>query len=235
MVDGQLQAQPTVPITNFSGGVARFSGLNIDLPPNSTVTLKVLSGASLTARDGDVLDLRIASSSSVTVSGSPVNGSFPIDPSAAFPVDGMSSFQLGLFGVSTPTFAVGTTRNLALDVRIPANGYDPDVLQRIAVQNLGTARPSDDITGMEVWRDDGDGTFKATADTRLGPMVFTGDRWQLSGLSVALPVSGMRLFVTADIAELYMALAFVEMSMAENYCNGIPLGSTTAGVISLGP
>ena len=51
-------------------------------------------------------------------------------------------------------------------------------------------------------------------------------------------IAAMREFVpqnTADIAELYMALAFVEMSMAENYCNGIPLGSTTAGVISLGP
>ena len=51
-------------------------------------------------------------------------------------------------------------------------------------------------------------------------------------------IAAMREFLplnTADIAELYMALAFVEMSMAENYCNGIPLGSTTAGVISLGP
>ncbi len=40
---------------------------------------------------------------------------------------------------------------------------------------------------------------------------------------------------TADIGELYMALGFVEMSLAENYCNGIPLGSTTDGVVTLGP
>src|SRR5258705_5646337 len=40
---------------------------------------------------------------------------------------------------------------------------------------------------------------------------------------------------SADIGELYMALAFVELSLAENYCNGIPLGSTTAGVVTLGP
>jgi starch-binding outer membrane protein, SusD/RagB family len=36
---------------------------------------------------------------------------------------------------------------------------------------------------------------------------------------------------TAHIAELYMALAFVEMNMAEAYCNGIPLGELKAGVV----
>lgn len=32
---------------------------------------------------------------------------------------------------------------------------------------------------------------------------------------------------TADIGELYMAIGFIEMSLAENFCNGIPLASTT--------
>jgi hypothetical protein len=36
---------------------------------------------------------------------------------------------------------------------------------------------------------------------------------------------------TADIGELYMALAFVEMSMAETFCNGIPLGKNVSGVV----
>ena len=35
---------------------------------------------------------------------------------------------------------------------------------------------------------------------------------------------------TADIAELWMALAFTEMNMAEVYCNGIPLGVLKGGV-----
>jgi hypothetical protein len=37
------------------------------------------------------------------------------------------------------------------------------------------------------------------------------------------------------IGELYMGLAFIEMSLAENYCNGIPLGHTHAGEVTLGP
>lgn len=39
---------------------------------------------------------------------------------------------------------------------------------------------------------------------------------------------------TALIGELYMELAFFEMTMADNYCNGIPLGHTVAGVQTQG-
>jgi hypothetical protein len=36
---------------------------------------------------------------------------------------------------------------------------------------------------------------------------------------------------TADIGELYLALAVDEMTLAENFCNGIPLGSNKGGVV----
>jgi len=51
-------------------------------------------------------------------------------------------------------------------------------------------------------------------------------------------INAMRTYVkdsTALIGELYMGLGFLELSLAENYCNGIPLGKSEAGVISLGP
>lgn len=40
---------------------------------------------------------------------------------------------------------------------------------------------------------------------------------------------------TADLAEMYMSLGFLEMSLAENFCNGIPLGHTVNGVFTYGP
>jgi hypothetical protein len=40
---------------------------------------------------------------------------------------------------------------------------------------------------------------------------------------------------TTLIGELYMGLGFIEMSLAENYCNGIPLGHTSGGEVALGP
>ena len=51
-------------------------------------------------------------------------------------------------------------------------------------------------------------------------------------------INAMNTYVkdsTALIGELYMSLGFLEMSLGENYCNGIPLGHTEAGVVSLGP
>jgi hypothetical protein len=39
---------------------------------------------------------------------------------------------------------------------------------------------------------------------------------------------------TALISELYTELAFFEMTLADNYCNGIPLGHTDNGVITYG-
>jgi hypothetical protein len=39
---------------------------------------------------------------------------------------------------------------------------------------------------------------------------------------------------TSYRGELYMGLAFMEMSLAENFCNGIPLGRTKLGEVTLG-
>ncbi|TMQ71342.1 MAG: hypothetical protein E6K80_05875 [Candidatus Eisenbacteria bacterium] len=148
------------------------------IPPATTVRLYVVGGASLTARDADVLDLGLANAQALTFTNVlTVNGSFPISPIGSFPVDGTSAAQITANNVGTPTFAVGSTRNLALDVRIPANGWQADALQRLAVQNLGSARPTDEVAGVEAWLDDGDGDFKPSADPRLGAMAFTGDRW----------------------------------------------------------
>src|SRR3954469_16146271 len=51
-------------------------------------------------------------------------------------------------------------------------------------------------------------------------------------------INAMKAYVpdsTSLIGELWMGLGFIEMSLAENYCNGIPLGHTVAGEVSLGP
>jgi len=51
-------------------------------------------------------------------------------------------------------------------------------------------------------------------------------------------IDAMKQYVpdsTTLIGELYMGLGFIEMSLAENYCNGIPLGHTNYPEILLGP
>jgi hypothetical protein len=68
----------------------------------------------------------------------------------------------------------------------------------------------------------------------------TLDYWAITQIRGYLRdgITGMQTYLperTAEIGELFMALGFVEMSLAENYCNGIPLGSTTNGEVTLGP
>jgi hypothetical protein len=218
--------------TTFSGGIARFSGFAIDLPAGGTTTLHIRGGASLTARDSDVLDLYLPNTQALTIPDAlSIGGSFPIHPAGNFPVDGMSSFQIGLTTVGTPTLPVGSTRNLAFDLRLPANGYQTDVLQRLDVQNLGTARAADEIAAMEAWVDDGDGTFKPSGDTRLGTLVFTGDRWQLTGLSVPMPLTGLRVFVSVDVAELAEDGRTVRLSLPTLPDVGVGMASTNDGPV----
>src|SRR6185503_16094368 len=70
---------------------------------------------------------------------------------------------------------------------------------------------------------------------RTDPLV----AWNYSGVTqsrgfIRDAISAMKTYVpdsTALIGELYMELAFIEMTLADNYCNGIPLGHTEAGVL----
>ena len=68
------------------------------------------------------------------------------------------------------------------------------------------------------------GSIPYTAVTQARGFVITA----IDAMKTYMPTA------TADIGELYMSLAFVEMSMGEAYCNGIPLGSALNGQIVLG-
>ncbi len=182
----------------FQGGVALFDSLRIIVPAGESLAVTVRGGASLQARDGDVLDLRLtgmAFTRSVTVT-----GSFPLDPAGSFPVDGLVAGQILLHPVPAQDFTVGTARNLALDLTLPPNGYQQDLLQKLNVHNRGDAEPAVDLSRLEAWRDDGDGLFDSAADGWLGELAFTGSRWELTGIAEPVPVGGLRVFVTVDIA-----------------------------------
>jgi uncharacterized repeat protein (TIGR01451 family) len=187
----------------FAGGEARFSNLSLAIAPDDTASLVFRGGASLVARDGDVLD--------ITIDGPPdlvftravtLSGEWPASPAGSFPVDGMAAAQITLNAVTTSSFLTGSLRNLALDLMVPANGYEDDVLERLNVVNLGTALFETDILAVEAWVDDGDAAFDPDLDRPLGGMTFTGNRWELTGLAEPVAVGGLRVFVSCDLAEL---------------------------------
>ncbi len=197
-----IASQPTThPIASFVNGTAQFTGLSINVPAGGSAIIIVTGGASLLARDGDALDLRMADAGSITVSGAPgANGAWPLDPTGNFPVDGMVAAQVAVDTLKAQSFSAGSQGNVVLRVTLPANGYQGDVLHRLELRNKGTAQAATDIERLRAWADDGDGILIPNIDPALGDMVFTGDRWVLSGLNVAVPAGGRRLFFTTDIA-----------------------------------
>ena len=199
LVDGSNRASG-----GFAAQRALFANLDVVIAPGDTLQVEVQSGASTVARDGDLLDLMIGSEADLTFNRQVrLLASWPLSPEGNFPVDGMSAAQVQVGTQVASEILTASNRNLALEIVVPGNGYTSDVLQFLLVRNLGSAVPLTDITRLEAWSDDGDGTFDpqgASPDRLLGEMSFTGGDWALGGFSAAVPDSGLRVFFSCDIA-----------------------------------
>ncbi len=183
-----------------SGGLVRYTSLNQPIAGGllggETIRLHVIAINPVGARDGDILDLAV---SEVTFQSGP--GPLPANPPGAFPVDGMVAAQVFVQPVASDSIVAGTQNTLALSVVLPSNGYEVDQLNELTVINEGTAVSGSELTGIRVWVDDGDGTFESGQDRSLGPLIFTGSRWQFSGFTESVPAAGVRLFFTVDVSD----------------------------------
>ncbi|HKQ18925.1 MAG TPA: hypothetical protein VJW75_04185, partial [Candidatus Eisenbacteria bacterium] len=184
------------------------------------------------ARDGDLLDLAIQSSSDVTFSSGSASNSFPLSPAGNFTVDGMVAAQISV-SASADSVLAGVANQPVASVVVPANGYQADVLQELTLVNTGTAQAGSDIAALAVWVDDGDKAFNAALDRKAGSLVFTGSRWQLSGLSENVPVGGLRLFVTADVAEFASRGRTIRMSIPAAPTEGLTMLSANDGPLDV--
>ena len=187
-----------------TAGKVTFGSLNLNIPGyGGSVRFFVITDVPVSARDGDALDLSINASSDVAFSsGQTYSTAFPVSPVGSFPVDGMIAARITTRPVGGSVIA-GTTNRLALDVTLPPNSYTTDVLEKIAVDDsLGSARVGSEITAVRAFADNGSGVFDPATDAAIGTLVYTGDRWQLSGLAVGVPAAGLRVFVAVDVSDL---------------------------------
>ena len=218
--------------TTFSAGSATFS-TNVPIASQSNIRLFVIGSISLTARDGDVLDLTLQNGDVTLFPSMPFESTWPIDPTGGFTVNGMAAAQITLHPVPVHNLHPGNGRELLLDVSLPCNGYSPDVLQRMNVANLGTATAGADLARVELWRDLGTPGFSATEDRLIGTMNFTGARWEITGLSEAIPIAGARFFVTADIAPNTTRPSTIRFTIPSGEDQGVGMVSRNSGPLDV--
>lgn len=188
---------------SFSSGVWNITGLSLAIPGGNFATLHIHSAASLRARDADALSLAVSNPSDMTFARAATpTASWPLRPSYAWVVDGMTAKQIQARAPGISSVLVGSLGVPVFSVVLPSNGYATDQLNKLNVVNTGTAVAGADIAGMELWSDaNGDGSFDPATDSRLGALTFTGDRYEITGLALTVPRPGASLLVTCNVAE----------------------------------
>lgn len=230
--DGVLEPGVDTPLlqTVALDGSINFTPLTASITPGASATFFVTANLPLEMRDGDALDLTITGPAAISFSPpSFTRNAWPVDPPGFKSVNGMVAAQVTAVPVGPASVLAGSVRQPALDVTIPANGYEEDQMVRLSVINVGTADPASDIAQVEGWVDDGDGAFNPSTDALLGTLFFTGDRWQRTGLSEPVPLAGLRVFFTVDVAELAVEGRTVQLAIPDAPAEGIGMQSGNSG------
>jgi hypothetical protein len=175
-------------------------GLHVPLPVDQQVDFVVtLTPDSIRVRDAEQLRVRLEQPGDVaTAGGLLVDLPGPLETTNPPRIDGQDAAGYAVVPVAGGAL-FGNNRAEVLDIRIPANGVDDDVLEGLRLENSGTAVAAD-IGTLELLLDDGDGVPGAN-DVLLGRLDPVGLRiWETSGLSGPLPAagSGRRFLVTVS-------------------------------------
>ncbi len=186
---------------------------------------------SFLASDGDLLDLAVSSPDSIFIRReTPVRStSLSLDSEGTTQVDGCLSYQMLLEDASSDTLWSGMDRQVVMTAKLPSNGRSPDVLSAMAVMNYGDPGVDNIFEKVEFWRDDGDGVFSPGDDILIGLPVYTGDRFEISGLK--LPILGQAaVFVTVDAGQEFTGDITVSFGIP---VNGIQYVSGNDGPIDM--
>jgi hypothetical protein len=183
------------------------------------------------AHDGDLIDAVVVSPGDVVFQGpTQINQDFsplyPLDSFGYAVVDGMVRHQIGIASAAIDTLIGGTPDVGVLTLVVPQNGYAPDTLEALSIRDYAGDFAPGDFATLRVYRDDGDGVFEPALDTGLGGLVFSGDRYQISGLSEPLAPPA-RFFIAADVANHAVG--------GHHFRPGVPLGGIEVKSANDGP
>jgi hypothetical protein len=209
--DGVLDAdEAPLAITTQVGSTVRFDGFSAELAPLAQSRFFVAySLAPLSARDSETIDLRIDDSSDLgydTTAPTLSSGEFPLDSPGHDVVDGHYARQLRSRPLISRSLGGSERDVLCLDLEIPSNGFQSDILTALTVESSGAggALLGQDILALRLYRElDGDAaaaSFDPSEDVLLASLLTPELPLRFAGLGAAVPVGGRRFYVTADIA-----------------------------------
>ncbi|MCH7549309.1 MAG: hypothetical protein IH969_07235, partial [Candidatus Krumholzibacteriota bacterium] len=189
----------------FSGG-SLTAAIDLTLDPGVPHQLLVACDVdSFCTADNDTLAVQLSAAADLHFdTPARITGAFPLANGAGSVIDGMLAHQINVVTSADSLIITTLPDNLVFDFGIPGNGYQPDTLITLTLQNLGTAT-SVHIARLALYADGGDATFDAgTADdVFLGNFVDLGrGEYKLSSLATALTGgcgSFTQFFAAADI------------------------------------
>ncbi|MDH3216065.1 MAG: hypothetical protein OEN01_07205, partial [Candidatus Krumholzibacteria bacterium] len=182
-----------------------IGGLSIELEPGRISYVYVVYDLPLTVTDSVTVDFKMFDPEdfSVLPKSTEIEGEFPINSPGVDVVDGMVAAQVAM--TTAPQFraAPNDSNVLAMLLDIPANGVWPDILDRVRIQNLGTAQDGNDIVGLRLWEEAGGDPnfFDPLLDAPLGVLSWDGSAWTNAVVfDKNIPLAGLRVYVTFSVA-----------------------------------
>ena len=209
--DGLLDAgEAPIAVATQVGSSVRFDGFAAALAPLAQARFFVAySLASLQARDGATIDLRVPDSASLGYENTGAtlsSGEFPLDSPGNDSVDGLYARQVRNHPLGSRSLG-GLERDvLSLDLVIPSNGFESDVLTGLSVELVGSpsAVLGPDLSALRLYRElDAEPTqasFDPAEDILLGSLLSPDLPLRFAGFSASLPVGGRRFYVACDVA-----------------------------------
>ncbi|MCH7548442.1 MAG: DUF11 domain-containing protein, partial [Candidatus Krumholzibacteriota bacterium] len=189
---------------SFTAGRATLTSFSWIVPSAGGTSLIVAARVDSTlAIDGNVVDLVVTSESDIVfaeptaIAGniSPLN---PLDSFGYMTIDGSMAHQLSALALAPDTLDSGASGVVLARFTVPANGSQPDTLHALEIADFSGSFQPGDFSALYLYADDGDGSF-SLSDLYLGPMAYSGDRYEITGLGS--PVSGsLALFIVCDIS-----------------------------------
>ncbi len=204
---------------------------SLAIAPDSGITIIGAINISPSPRDGDSLDIYFTTTTDLDVSDATVPlGPETVNSFGYVIINGMIAAQIRIITSDVANAAARTFSCSVLSFDLPRNGYQTDTLKSLNIYNEGTATDND-IESFVLYKDNGNNVFTSTAEEyRLGQLVFTGDRWSISGLNVALTDAATRFYIGANIADYPANGATIALAIPTD---GVQMSSGNDGPIDM--